>query len=48
LYRALLEQGLLAGCKPAANLLRFYPPLTLQEADVDRFVESLATTLSRR
>ena len=29
LYHALLEQGFLAGCKPAANLLRFYPPLIL-------------------
>jgi 4-aminobutyrate aminotransferase-like enzyme len=48
LYHALLERGFLAGCKPAANLLRFYPPLVLQDAQVDRFVGSLETTLSRR
>ncbi len=40
-YRELVDRGFLAGYKPAANLLRFYPPLTIAEADVARLVESL-------
>ena len=47
LYRALLEQGYLAGCKPAANLLRFYPPLSLEAEQVDQFVGSLEQVLLR-
>jgi acetylornithine aminotransferase len=45
LYRALLEQGFLAGCKPAASLLRFYPPLILGTDQVDRLVGSLEQVL---
>jgi 4-aminobutyrate aminotransferase-like enzyme len=45
LYRALLEQGFLAGYKPAANLLRFYPPLVLERNQVNQFVESLGRVL---
>ena len=45
LYHALLEQGFLAGCKPAAQLLRLYPPFVLSEAQADRFVESLDHSL---
>ncbi|MBI9082319.1 MAG: aspartate aminotransferase family protein [Desulfobacterales bacterium] len=44
-YRALLDRGFLAGYKPETNLLRFYPPLTLEENDVDRFVENLAQVM---
>jgi len=40
-YRALLERGHLAGCKPAAELLRFYPPLTIAEDDIDRLLGDL-------
>ena len=45
-YRALLERGFLAGYKPEANLLRFYPPLTLEEEDVDRFLMALEEVLA--
>ncbi len=40
-HRALLARGLLVGYKPQANLLRFYPPLVVDEADVDRLLASL-------
>lgn len=33
-YTKLLEKGLLVGYKPAANLLRFYPELTITERDI--------------
>jgi acetylornithine aminotransferase len=45
-YRRLLDRGLLVGCKPAFNLLRFYPPLTLAETDVGRLVEELDDALA--
>jgi acetylornithine aminotransferase len=45
LYRALLKQGFLAGCKPVASLLRFYPPLVLTREQVDRFLKSLEQIL---
>jgi len=48
LYLALLEQGFLAGCKPAANLLRFYPPLMLETDQVDRFIECLEAALTEK
>jgi acetylornithine/N-succinyldiaminopimelate aminotransferase len=44
-YRGLLERGFLAGCKPAANLLRFYPPLTIGEEDVAQLLEGLDQVL---
>jgi acetylornithine/N-succinyldiaminopimelate aminotransferase len=40
-YRGLVDRGFLAGYKPAANLLRFYPPLTIGEADIAGLVENL-------
>jgi 4-aminobutyrate aminotransferase-like enzyme len=40
-YRALLGRGILAGCKPEADLLRFYPPLILTEKEIDRFLDNL-------
>lgn len=41
LYRRLLAGGFLAGWKPAAKVLRFYPPLTVAEADLSRLVDVL-------
>jgi acetylornithine/N-succinyldiaminopimelate aminotransferase len=37
----LLESGFLVGHKPAARLLRFFPPLTIEEQDIAKLVESL-------
>jgi acetylornithine/N-succinyldiaminopimelate aminotransferase len=45
-YRELLERGFIVGCKPGANLLRFYPPLIIGEEDIGGLVESLDSVLS--
>jgi len=47
-YRKLLDGGLIVGCKPAFNLLRLMPPLTVPEDDVHRLIEALDDVLSRR
>jgi acetylornithine aminotransferase len=44
-YHELVQRGHLVGCKPAANLLRFYPPLILQEDDILHLGESLSLIL---
>ncbi|MGD9002315.1 MAG: aspartate aminotransferase family protein [Anaerolineae bacterium] len=47
-HRRLLERGFLVGCKPAFNILRFFPPLKIGREDVaqllkelDRFLEEV-------
>jgi len=45
LYHELLERGLIVGYKPAANLLRFYPPLTIREEDIEQLLENLGHIL---
>ena len=40
-YHGLLERGFIVGYKPTANLLRFYPPLTIGKDDVARLLENL-------
>jgi acetylornithine/N-succinyldiaminopimelate aminotransferase len=40
-YHQLLERGFLVGYKPAANLLRFYPALTIREEDIAQLLENL-------
>lgn len=39
----LLAKGLLVGYKPAADLLRFYPALTINESDIERMLDALDT-----
>ena len=46
-YHWLLDRSLLVGCKPAFNTLRFYPPLTIDEAEVGRLLEELDHALAR-
>ena len=46
-HRALFQRGFLVGFVPPANLLRFYPPLTLQEKDMVGMVEALAEILEQ-
>jgi acetylornithine aminotransferase len=48
LYRDLLERGFAVGCKPAADLLRFYPPLIIGLEDIAGLVESLDEVLTAR
>ena len=45
LFRGLFDRGFLVGCKPAASLLRFYPPLVVSEDDVDGLLTALARVL---
>jgi acetylornithine aminotransferase len=40
-HRALLGRGFLVGCKPQANLLRFYPPLVIEEAETRGLLAAL-------
>ena len=40
-FDRLLERGLLVGCKPAARLLRFYPPLMIAEDQIDKLLTAL-------
>jgi acetylornithine/N-succinyldiaminopimelate aminotransferase len=46
LHRRLLDAGFLVGFKPQHNLLRFYPPLAIDEADIDRLTEELERRLA--
>ncbi|MGD2252344.1 MAG: aspartate aminotransferase family protein [Anaerolineales bacterium] len=41
LYRQLMERGMIVGCNPTANLLRFFPPLTIGEQNIAQLVERL-------
>jgi acetylornithine/N-succinyldiaminopimelate aminotransferase len=47
-YHDLLESGFAVGCKPAANLLRFYPPLIIGEEDIAGLLGSLDEVLTAR
>jgi acetylornithine aminotransferase len=44
-HRTLLERGLLVGCKSQANLLRFYPPLTIGEDEIRGLLAELDRVL---
>ncbi len=45
-YHQLVERGFLVGFKPAARLLRFYPPLTIGEDKITQLVDNLNQILS--
>lgn len=45
LYHQLLERGFLAGYTPAADLLRFYPALTIGENEIGCLVETLEAVI---
>lgn len=46
IHRRLFEAGFLAGFKPAANLLRFYPPLMIGRAEIDAMILALDQILT--
>jgi acetylornithine aminotransferase len=46
IYSELLERGFIVGCKPEADLLRFYPPLTIGEEDIAGLLENLDDVLT--
>jgi len=41
IHRQLLERGIIIGYSPAANFLRFYPPLTIGKNDISHLLENL-------
>lgn len=45
-FHALVDRGYLCGYKPAARLLRFYPPLTIPEEDCSGLVAAIDEVLS--
>jgi len=45
-YYSLLGRGLIVGLNPAANLLRFYPPLTISSCDIQELLNGLETFLT--
>jgi acetylornithine aminotransferase len=46
LFSRLFESGFVVGCKPAANILRFYPPLTIPDQDIAALIDSLRDILA--
>lgn len=45
-FSRLFERGFVVGCKPAANILRFYPPLTIPDQDITALVQNLRDILT--
>ncbi|MBU7014869.1 MAG: aspartate aminotransferase family protein [Theionarchaea archaeon] len=46
-FLELLEAGFIVGYKPEAALLRFLPPLTIEETDISRLLQELGCILDR-
>ena len=47
MVKACLEKGILINCTGGGNVLRFMPPLTVEEKDIDHLVEVLDELLSK-
>ena len=47
IHRALFDAGYIAGTNAAANVLRFYPPLIIEEAQIKDMAKALDEVLSR-
>jgi acetylornithine/N-succinyldiaminopimelate aminotransferase len=45
IYHHLLDRGFLVGCKPAASLLRFYPPFVIGEDEIRGLLAALDLVL---
>ncbi len=43
----MLKRGFLIGFNPDANLIRFLPPLTIEENEIEAVVENLKTILEK-
>ena len=48
IHRELFDRGYLVGFSPLANILRFFPPLTINIEDIDRMVNALDEVLMGR
>jgi len=46
-HRKLFDAGFIAGCNPIANLIRFYPPLIIEEEHIRGMVSALDIILTR-
>ena len=46
IHRELFSRGYLVGISPVANLLRFFPPLTISIEDIDGMIYALNDVLS--
>ena len=46
-YDKLLESRFMVGYKPVANLLRFYPALTIKEEDIKNMLDVLDQGLQK-
>lgn len=46
LHRTLLEKGYLVGYYPKGNILRFSPPLTINEPEIEKFLLCLESLLA--
>jgi acetylornithine/N-succinyldiaminopimelate aminotransferase len=44
----MLKNGFILGFSPDANLIRFLPPLTIEESEIDNMVEVLCLVLARK
>ncbi|MBI3592845.1 MAG: aminotransferase class III-fold pyridoxal phosphate-dependent enzyme, partial [Nitrospirae bacterium] len=47
IVKACLERGILINCTGGGNVLRFTPPLIVEEKDIDQLVEALEELLGR-
>lgn len=45
-FNKLLSKGFLVGYKPAGNLFRFLPPLTMQQTDIEGMIEAIGDSLT--
>jgi len=43
----MLKRGFIIGCNPDSNLIRFLPPLTIEEKEIENLVENLSVVLAK-
>ena len=46
-FESLLIEGFFAGYSEAYNLIRLYPPLTIEQETIDRFCKTLEKILEK-
>jgi len=46
--KEMLKRGFIIGYKPEANLIRFLPPLTIEENEIENMVENLGVVLEKQ
>jgi len=48
IFNEMLKRGFIIGFKPDANLIRFLPPLTIEESEIESTVLNLNIVLENR